>query len=43
MNEVLQLLIDAMRAVLAGGPDGQAQAEAKVAQAQEALDAAEGE
>jgi hypothetical protein len=43
MAEVLQLLIDGMRALVSGGADGLEQARVKVEQAQEALDAAEGE
>jgi hypothetical protein len=42
MSEVLQLLIDALRAALAGGEEGADQARVKLDQAQEALDAAEG-
>jgi hypothetical protein len=43
MNEITQLLIDALRALLSGGPDGLEQAKVKVEQAQAALDAAVGE
>jgi hypothetical protein len=43
LAEVVQLLIDALRAVNAGGEDGYDQARVKLDQAQEALDAAEGE
>jgi hypothetical protein len=35
--EIAQLLIDALRALLAGGPDGWEQARVKVEQAQELL------
>jgi hypothetical protein len=43
MTEVMQLLIDALRALVSGGADGLEQARVKLDQAQEALDAAEGE
>jgi hypothetical protein len=36
-NEVLQLLVDALRALLAGGPDGAEQAKVKVDRAQQVL------
>jgi hypothetical protein len=37
--EITQLLIDALRSLLAGGPDGLEQARVKVEQAQALLDA----
>jgi hypothetical protein len=38
-TEITQLLIDALRSLLAGGPDGLEQARVKVEQAQAFLDA----
>jgi hypothetical protein len=39
--EITQLLIDALRSLLNGGPDGHEQARVKVEQAQELLDGEE--